>query len=115
LLTELDDNDFAVREQAQRALESAGESVMPELRQALTQTTSAEARRRLDGMIEKMERTVPAGKRLQALRGIEVLEQIRTPEARALLKLLAEGAPGTRVTREANGSLDRLTKDAIRP
>jgi hypothetical protein len=40
------------------------------------------------------------------------LERIGTPEARQLLKRLATGAPGARLTREAKASLERL---AIHP
>jgi hypothetical protein len=50
--------------------------------------------------------TVP--ERLQALRAVEVLERIGTPEARKVLETLATGAPAARLTREAKASLGRL-------
>jgi hypothetical protein len=46
-------------------------------------------------------------------RGIEMkisLERAGTVEARRLLELLAQGATGARLTREAMASLDRLAK-----
>jgi hypothetical protein len=45
---------------------------------------------------------------LQVLRAIEVLERIRSPEARRLLDRLSQGAAGHRVTEEARESLRRL-------
>jgi WD40 repeat protein len=58
------------------------------------------------------EVVVPAGKALQHLRGIEVLERIGTPEAKALLDKLAQ-APASRFSREAQAALRRL--DQARP
>jgi hypothetical protein len=46
--------------------------------------------------------------RVQALRAVEVLEWIGTPEARKVLEALATGAPAARLTREARASLGRL-------
>ena len=41
-------------------------------------------------------------------RAIEVLEYMRTPEARQLLKILAGGEPEAVATQEAKASLARL-------
>ena len=48
--------------------------------------------------------------RLREWRALEVLEQIGTPEARAVLKALAEGAPAARLTQGAKVALERLAK-----
>jgi hypothetical protein len=50
------------------------------------------------------------GERLRLWRVIQVLEGIGTPEAQALLKTLAGGAPGSRLTQEAKASLERQAK-----
>jgi RNA polymerase sigma factor (sigma-70 family) len=49
---------------------------------------------------------------LQALRGVEVLEQIGSREARQVLERLAKGLPQSRLAQEAKASLERL---ALRP
>jgi hypothetical protein len=81
---------------------------VPALRKALDSKPSAEARRRMESVLEK-PRNLPPGT-LQAIRAVEVLENISTPGARRLLESLAEGAPEARLTQEAKASLGRLAK-----
>jgi hypothetical protein len=59
-------------------------------------------------LLERLELAPVAGERLQALRAVEVLERVGTPEARRLLETLAGGAPGARLTWEARAALGRL-------
>jgi RNA polymerase sigma factor (sigma-70 family) len=106
LLQALDADEFAQRQRAHRELEVLGEAVATPLRQVLARKVSAEARKHLQKLLARLE-GVPTGQRLQALRGVEVLEHIGTPDARALLKTLANGAPGARLTREAKEALAR--------
>jgi len=47
---------------------------------------------------------------LRQARALEVLEAIRTPEARALLEELSKGAAEAWLTREAKTALARLAK-----
>ena len=47
---------------------------------------------------------------LQATRGIALLEHLATPEARKILRRLAEGEPEARQTKEAKAALERLDK-----
>ena len=61
-------------------------------------------------LLAKVNSTVAHGEALRSLRAIEALEHIETPEARDLLRKLAAGAPGARLTREAQAALDRLGK-----
>jgi hypothetical protein len=49
-----------------------------------------------------------SGEALRTVRAIEVLERTATPEACKLLRELAKGAPGARLTREAAAALKRL-------
>jgi hypothetical protein len=108
LVEELDHEDFDTRERAERELAGMSEGVVVELRQALERTTSAEARNRLRRLVDALEQPVPSGKQLQTLRAVEALELMGTKEAREVLRRLAGGAPGARVTREAKASLERL-------
>jgi WD40 repeat protein len=108
LIADLDDGDFDRREQATRALEDLEERAGPMLRKGLKDSTSPEARRRIERLLDGLRRPPP--RRLRVLRAVEVLEQLRTPEARQLLRRLAEGAPDARLTREAQASLQRLER-----
>jgi WD40 repeat protein len=103
----LDAAQFRDREQATADLAGVGELIVPELRAAL-ETASPEARRRLDGLLEKAATPSPATWR--AIRACEALEGIATPEARDLLTTWAKGAPAATLTREAAASLERLAK-----
>jgi hypothetical protein len=107
LLAELDSDDFAVRGRATREIEAFGELAQPALERVLAGTPSAEVRARVE---ELAERCAPARspERLRGLRAIEVLEQVGTAEARAVLVALAKGAPEARLTREAKAALERL-------
>jgi hypothetical protein len=108
LLADLDSNEFSARDQAGRELERLGESAEPALRTALQQQLSPEVRRRVGQLLEKLE----SNTKLPAVRAIEVLERIATPEARQLLDVLAKGAPGARLTGEAKSALERLNRRA---
>ena len=64
----------------------------------------------LTPIVERLESKSPTAERLQAIRTIEILEQIGTPEAQHVLRSLAQGAPEARLTREAKASLNRLAR-----
>ncbi|HZT82671.1 MAG TPA: hypothetical protein VFA26_20750 [Gemmataceae bacterium] len=109
LIADLDANDFKAREAASRELARLGGAVEADLRKALAGDPSAEAKKRLEGLLKPLAagfETDPA--ELRQLRGIQVLEQLGTPEAKKLLQALARGAPGARRTRDAQLALDRL-------
>jgi WD40 repeat protein len=113
LIAELDSNQFAVRETAEKELEKYGELAFDLLRKALEGKPSLETRRRLERLTEGLsgglwsKLSLP---RVRALRAVEVLERIGTPEAEGLLESLARGAPEARLTKEAKASLVRLAK-----
>jgi RNA polymerase sigma factor (sigma-70 family) len=107
LIAALDAEDFTARQRATRELETLEESAAAELRQTLKGKPTLEVRRRIEALLARLER-VPAGEQLQVLRAVEVLEHIGTAEARDVLRRLAEGAPGARVTREAQAARERL-------
>jgi hypothetical protein len=108
LIADLDSDGFDVREKAQGELERMGEDAVPALRKALDSKPSAEARRRMKSILEKP--WTPSPEIMQAIRAVEVLETIGTPDARQLLESLAEGAPEAGLTREARAALERLAQ-----
>ena len=76
----------------------------------MVESTSLEVRRRADTLLTKLDTSPPSSKTIQALRAVEVLERIATPEALDVLKTLAGGAPEARLTQEALASLQRLSR-----
>jgi WD40 repeat protein len=105
-IADLDSDDFAIREKAEKELGDQGDLVEPALRKTLDERPSPEVRRRVEHLLEKLE----APRQLQEYRAIEVLERIGTSEAEKVLKEVAAGAPAARMTREAKGSLERLSR-----
>jgi hypothetical protein len=112
-LADLDSERFAEREKATRALAALGEAAAPALRRVLAGQPSPEVRRRVEGLLQKLEAALPDTWPLRQLRAVELLEQVGTPEARRLLETLADGTPEARLTREARAALVRLA--AARP
>jgi WD40 repeat protein len=108
----LDDDDFAVRQKATRELERVGLLAEAPLRRAQGRGPSAEARRRITALLEKLEAPVPPPGRVREIRALAALEQIATPVAQAVLQRLAEGASEAWLTQEAKGSLKRLAARA---
>jgi hypothetical protein len=107
LLKDLDSDQFAMREKAGRDLEKLADATQLELRRALARPgVSLDLRRRLEAILASITET--SGERLRTLRVIEVLERLGTPEARELLKVLADGAPGALATTAARDTLKRL-------
>jgi RNA polymerase sigma factor (sigma-70 family) len=107
LIRQMDDDDFRIREAARRDLAKEVELAEPLLRKALQGKPSAELRRRIEQLLEPLSRPLPPPERVRQLRLLELLERIGTPEAVALLKTLAGGAPGVFLTREAKAALAR--------
>jgi WD40 repeat protein len=104
LIEDLGHKRFDAREKAMRELEGLGDAAVAALRQALEKPL--EVKRRADQLLEKLNQRVP--EELRALRAVDVLEQIGTPEARAMLRTLAGGAAEARLTQEVRASLQRL-------
>jgi RNA polymerase sigma factor (sigma-70 family) len=108
LVANLDSESFEERQKAEKELEALSDVAAPALRAALAKKPSPEARRRCAGLLEKLGGPLPAGELLRAVRGVQVLEAVGTPEAAAVLERLAAGAAAARLTREARESLHRL-------
>ncbi|HEY7427089.1 MAG TPA: hypothetical protein VH682_22835 [Gemmataceae bacterium] len=109
LIANLDSDQFAERENAQRELEKLQDLAEEELAKALAHKPSLEARKRMELLLEKSD-LLKDPERLRALRAIEVLENLGTSEAKRTLQRLADGAPEAQQTREARASLERFGK-----
>jgi RNA polymerase sigma factor (sigma-70 family) len=110
LLAELESEQFAVREKAQKTLEELGNLAEPALRQTLTNKPTLEVRRRVQALLENLRGPVTKPEMLRSLRAVAVLEDIGSTPARRLLEELAKGTPEARQTREAKESLHRLVR-----
>jgi hypothetical protein len=114
LIADLDSDTFAVREKASGELARRGPAVVPALRTALAKQPSPEAERRIEALLETLQRgklhELMNTEDRRALRAIVVLEQIGYSEALEVLRALSQGAPQSRLTREAKASLERMAK-----
>jgi hypothetical protein len=108
LIAALDDERFAVRQKAEAALREAGPAAAPALRAAEGSARSAEATVRLDRLLEAVDTALPQGDELRWLRAVAALEAAGTPEARAVLVMVRERAPGSRPAVDAAAALRRL-------
>jgi WD domain, G-beta repeat len=107
LIRQMGKGQFQLRDQATRELLNLGEPILPALDNALATNPPLETKRRLDDLRSKLTDMVLEGERLRVDRALEVLERIGTPEARAVLQALADGAPGALVTTRARAALNR--------
>jgi RNA polymerase sigma factor (sigma-70 family) len=113
LIADLDHEQFDVRERVARELEKLGERAEPALRKALAGKSSLEARRRLEGLVNRLESASPSAETVRQIRAVEVLESIGDLEAQRVLNKLAAGPPESRLTQEARAAVRRLPP--IRP
>jgi hypothetical protein len=109
-IANLDSASPADRDEATKRLERMGGAVVPALRQAGATTDSAEVRRRLEELIERLSGPVATPDGLRQLRAVGVLVRLGTADARKLLAELAQGAPAARLTQEAQAVLERLER-----
>jgi hypothetical protein len=107
LLADLDDKEFRTREQASMELERLVVGAEAPLRQALARQPSAEVRRRIEALLEKMD----SEGHVRVARMLQVLEQIGTAEAWQVLKEVADGPLEAFVHREARAALERRRKE----
>jgi WD40 repeat protein len=114
LIKELDDKDFDVRRSAGEMLERYGELAERELMQALDKRPPLEVVRRIHDLLFSLEQKRTTGLAipddLRAIRSVQVLEWIATPDACEHLRALAAGSPLTRQTQEAKASMSRLDR-----
>jgi hypothetical protein len=104
---ELDDEKFAVRDNAFKKLAALGRGVEGALRARMEGKPGLEQMRRIEELLALMKKA-PAAGHLRALRAVELLEQIGGPAAVKALKELAGGPDDADLTREAKAALARL-------
>ena len=108
LVARLDGDDWKQREAAAADLASAGGAPEPQLREALANARSEEARQRLDAVLKQLQTLRDPATSAEALekaagdsplrarlRAVRALSQMRTPAAARLLREIAGAAPGS--------------------
>jgi RNA polymerase sigma factor (sigma-70 family) len=107
LIADLGSAQFKVRDQAMQELQKLGEVAAPALQKASSGNLPLEVKRRLEVLLGKLSNWPP--ETLRQVRAVEVLEHVSRPAARAVLeRLVREGAPEARLTREADAALRRM-------
>jgi hypothetical protein len=101
LVKGLDDDDFAAREKATGELRRYGERAKVQLREALQRAPSAEAKRRMELLLDEIPEEPP----LIVQIAVGLLRNPKTPAARTLFRLLAEGRTDSWATNEAKAIL----------
>jgi hypothetical protein len=110
LIVDLDSERFPVREKAAQELERLGDAAAPPMRRVLAGQPTLELRRRVEHLLAQVDGPVVTPERVRSLRGVEVLEQIGTADAKQVLETLSKGASQARLTQEATATLQRLAK-----
>jgi hypothetical protein len=110
LIAKLDDESFAIREEASSELKKLGEAARDSLEEGLRRELSLEQRWRIRELLGDQRLPMETAGCRQARRAIEILEAIGTPDARRLLEALGDGDPKSWLTQEARASADRLAK-----
>ncbi len=106
-ITDLENEKFAVRQEASTNLLKTGEQVVPALQKVLASQPTIETRKRVEELLEKLTGGNLTTEQLRMVRAVEALERMATAEARQLLQTLAQGAPGALTTRQAQAALER--------
>ena len=113
-ITELDDDNFSTRQRAQDLILREGLNARTFLREAKAGRLSAESAQRIAKLLAAPEIDAFPSERLRELRAIQALEWIGTPQAREILKDLAQGDPAAFSAREATAALVREKSNAVR-
>lgn len=112
LIGDLGSDSFAVREKASQELEKLGETAEPALQKTLAEKPTLEVRKRVERIRATIDGRVHDANLLRDLRAVESLEWMDVAEARPLLRKVSQGAPDSRLTREAIAVLERLSRRA---
>ena len=109
MISDLDSDEFNVRQRASKELEKIGNAAAAPLREALTGSPDAEVKLRVERLLQLVGEELPlTGEQRRDVRAVRLLEQAGTPEARKLLESLTKESPGWWATREARAALERL-------
>jgi WD40 repeat protein len=101
LMNELESERFVTRQRATSELTKLGEPVIDDLHRRRQSTDSEDLRLRIESILSEIDQPLLSGERLRIRRGMEILERIKTPEAKELLLKLSKGDPAAMMTREA--------------
>jgi RNA polymerase sigma factor (sigma-70 family) len=115
LIADLDDDLFAVRENATRELEKLGLPTRPALKKALDGKPSPEVRRRVEGLLRRLEQLMLTPDDLRSGRAIAVLEWIGTDKVREILERLVRQESDPSLAGDARAALKRLRRRPARP
>lgn len=112
LISDLDNDEFHVREKAVDELRSYGPYAGPSLRRALIGSSSLETRTRIKDVLAKLAppKEHLSGQELRWVRATHALEYINTSQARSLLSDLFQEFPRTKIGQEAKAALDRMAR-----
>jgi hypothetical protein len=108
LLRDLDDEDATKRDQAMEALQKEAAAFEPLLADRRRTAEPGDVRNRIARILNRERTSAVPRTLLNELRAVAILEQIGSPSARSVLRTLACGAAGARLTVEAQQALDRL-------
>jgi WD40 repeat protein/beta-lactamase regulating signal transducer with metallopeptidase domain len=110
-ITDLESDMFTVRRASVTNLLKTGEQAVPILQKVLASAPPLETRKRLEELLDQLTSGELTAAQLRMVRAVEALERMDTGDARRLLQVLADGAPGALTTREAQSALARMTRD----
>ena len=110
----LDNPEIILRELAVVEMKKLGKAGELALQERLKTKVSLEGKRRIEALLESLQETPPSEEERRALRGIQVLQRIGSPEARKLLEDISQGSPLALQTLKAREALRRVRKDTGR-
>jgi hypothetical protein len=112
LVTELDDENFDVREDAFDSLDRLGPVTIKVLQQARTASKSTEQRKRIDALLRNhsADESGLSAEQLRTLRTIRVLEWCGTAEAQEILKELSQHPLEAGLNEDVRKALTRLER-----
>jgi WD40 repeat protein len=108
-IKDLASDDFDVRQKANAELEKLGDLARPALEKRLAEKPELDLQKRIEELLEKLDKPIDSPEIASSLRMIELLEYIGTPEARKILEDLSKGAEGAKITVDAKAALARLS------
>jgi DNA-binding beta-propeller fold protein YncE len=103
LIRELDNPQYAVRNQAMQRLQSLDWLVKSSLNQALQQKPTLEAKRRIETVLQKINSSDDP-ERIRQRRAVELMSAIATPSSLQVLRDWSKGAPDAYLTQLAQKS-----------
>jgi hypothetical protein len=110
-ILDLRSKDFQTRRAARRHIEEHGLAALPSLRDALTKREFLEVWEMCYRVSQEIEANATE-EEFWLLRSVDVLEHIRTPEARKLLATIAQGGYGESAASFAGAALRRVRATA---